>query len=166
MCMACQFGQAHRRPWRVKGKKSGSIRKLEQRMPRYGVSVDQIISAQPGLIPQMSGFLTSNILWGATTFVDHVSNYVYVHLMQDLTLDETLLAKEAMEKVMVQAVRYVKHYHAYNGRFADNGFIDAINIKDQKITFCGVVAHHQNGIIENKNKMRTLGASTLLLHGM
>ena len=50
-------------------------------MPGDGVSVDQIVSAQPGLIPQMSGFLTSKILWGATTFVDHVSDYVYVHLM-------------------------------------------------------------------------------------
>ena len=26
LCVACQFGQAHRRPWRTKGKKSGSIR--------------------------------------------------------------------------------------------------------------------------------------------
>ena len=51
---------------------------------------------------------------------------------------------------MAQAGRYVKHYHAYNGRFADNGFIDAINTKYQKITFCGVGAHHQNGIIEEK----------------
>ena len=78
----------------------------------------------------MSGLLTNKRLWGATTFVDHVSDYVYVHLMQDLTLDETLLSKEAMENAMAQAGRYVKHYHADNGRFADNGFIDAINTKD------------------------------------
>ena len=121
-------------------------------MPGDGVSVDQIVSAQPGLIPQMSGFLTSKRLWGATTFVDHVSDYVYVHLMRDLTLDETLLAKEAMEKVMAQAGRNIKHYHADNGRFDDNGFIDAANSKVQKITFCGVGAHHQNCIIENKKQ--------------
>ena len=91
---------------------------------------------------------------------------MYVHIIQYLTLDETLLAKEAMEKLMAQAGRNVKHYHADNGRFADNGFIDAINTKDQKITFCGVGAHLKNGIIENKNKMLTLGARTLLLYGM
>eukprot|EP00957_Ditylum_brightwellii_P000920 73898-Ditylum_brightwellii.AAC.1 len=34
------------------------------------------------------------------------------------------------------------------------------------ITFCGIGAHHQNGIIENKNKTLTLGACILLLHGM
>ena len=50
--------------------------------------------------------------------------------MRDLTLGETLLAKEAMEKVMAQTGINVKHYHADNGRFADNGFIDAINTKD------------------------------------
>ena len=68
--------------------------------------------------------------WGATTFVDHVSDYVYVHLMIDLSLLKTFLEKTAMEKVMAQAGRTVKHYHADNVRFADNGFIDAVNGKD------------------------------------
>ena len=98
MCVTCQFGQAHRRPWRVKVKKSGSICRPEQTMPGDGVSVNQIVSEQPGLIPKISGFLTNKRLWGATTFLDHISDYVYVHLMQDLTLDETLLAKEAMKR--------------------------------------------------------------------
>ena len=148
------------------GKKSRSIRKKKQTMPGDGVSINQIVSAQPGVILQMSGFLTSKRLWGTTTFVDHVSDYVYVHLMRDLTINETLLSKGEMEKVITQAGRYVKNYHADNGEFADNGFIDAINTKDQKIIFCGVGAHHQNGIIEKKNKMLTLGARTLLMHGM
>ena len=72
--------------------------------------------------------------------------------MRDLSLIETLLAKSTMEKVMGQARRTVKHYHADNGRFSGNGFIESVNGKDQKITFCGVGAHHQNGIIENKTK--------------
>ena len=71
-----------------------------------------------------------------------------------------------MEKVMAQAGRNAKHYYADNGRFVDNGFIYAVNTKDQKIKFCGLGDHHQNGIIENRNKMLTLGSRTLLLHGM
>ena len=114
----------------------------------------------------MSGFLTKQRLWGATTFVDHVSDYVYVHLMRDFSLANTLLAKEALEKVMAQAGQSVKHYHADNGSFSDNGFVDAVNIKSQKLTFCGVGAHDQNGKIENKNKVLTTGARTLLLHGI
>ena len=105
-------------------------------------------------------------MWGATTFVDHVSDFFYVHLMRDLSLADNLLAKEATEKVMAQAGRSVKHYHAANGRFSENGFVDAINHKIQKLTFCGVGAHHQNGIIENKNKVLTTGARTLLLNGI
>ena len=34
------------------------------------------------------------------------------------------------------------------------------------MTFCGVGAHHQNDIIESKNKILTTGARTLLLHGI
>ena len=166
LCVACQFGTAHRRPWRTKGKKAGSIRREEHKVPGDGVSIDQIVSAQPGLIPQMAGFLTSDRIWGATTFCDHVSDFVYVHLMRNFTLEETLLAKKAWEKLLAQADRKVKHYHADNGRFSDNGFLESVNNNDQKITFCGVGAHHQNGIIENKNKQLTLGARTLLLHGM
>ena len=67
---------------------------------------------------------------------------------------------------MAQAGRTVKHYQADNYRFADNGFIDAINQKYQKINFCGVGAHHNNVIVENKNKILTTGARTLLLHSM
>ena len=113
----------------------------------------------------MSVFLKNQRLWGATTFVDHVSDYVYVHLMRDLSLTKTFLAKSAMEKVMAQAGRTVKKYHTDNGLFSDNVSIDAVNGKDQKITFCGVGAHHQNGIIENKNKILKTGGCTLLLHG-
>ena len=153
LCVACQFGTAHRRPWRRRGKASGSIRRPEHILPGDGVSMDQIVSAQPGLIPQMSGFLTSRRIWGCTTFCDHVSDFVYVHLMRDFTVDETILATKAFEKVLSQASRRVKHYHANNGAFAHKGFLDHVNCADQKITFCAVGAHHQNGIIENKNKM-------------
>jgi hypothetical protein len=60
--------------------------------------MDQMVSAQPELIPQMAGFLTNLHIWGAMVFVDHFSNYVYVALMRDLTLDETHLAKSFFEQ--------------------------------------------------------------------
>ncbi len=53
-----------------------------------------------------------------------------------------------------------------NGRFSDKSFPQDITDKGQSITFCGVGVHHQNGKIENRNKQLTLGACTLLLHGM
>jgi len=71
-----------------------------------------------------------------------------------------------MGKVLAQADRKVKHYHADNGRFANNEFLEAANDRDQIITFCGVGAHHQDGIIENRNEILTQGAHILLLHDM
>jgi hypothetical protein len=115
----------------------------------------------------MAGFPTSNRIWGTTFFCNHVSNFVYVHLMRNFTLEETLFAKRAYKKALAQAGRTAKHYHANNhGRFSNKGFHQDITNTGQSITFCGVGAHHQNGIIKNKNKQLTLGAHTLLLLGM
>ena len=68
--------------------------------------------------------------------------------------------------MLARANRRVKHYHADNGRFADNGFLQSVNSKDQEITFCGVGAHHQNGIVEGKNRVLTQGTRTVLLHAV
>ncbi|KAL7547062.1 hypothetical protein ACHAWF_010384 [Thalassiosira exigua] len=164
VCMSCIFGTAlHRRPWRTKGK-PGKIRKAEENAPGKCTSVDQLVSAQPGLIPQMSGFLTNKRIWGATVFVDHFSDYVYVALMRDLSLDETLQAKSAFERLANDGGVKIEAYRADNGRFADQGFRDAIHHCNQKITFCAVGSHHQNGIAERKIKELTLIARTLLLH--
>jgi hypothetical protein len=166
VCISCQFGKAHRRPWRTKGSPGGSIRKASEQNPGDGTSVDQIVSAQPGLVPQMAGALTSDRIWGATIFVDHVTNYVYCHLMKALNLEETLIAKKAYEKHLSQMGHSVKHYRADNGRFHDQGFIKDVHEKDQTIDFCAVGHHGQNGIVESKNKELTNGARTLLLHGI
>ena len=150
----------------MKNKVSGSIQRASKTQPGDVTSVDQIVLAQPGLLPQMAGFLTSNRIWGTTNLGDHMSDFVYVHLMHNFTLKETLLAKRAYEKVLKQAGCTARHYHADNGWFSDKGLHKDIDDKGQEITFCGVGAHHQNGIIENRNKQLTLGACTLLLHGM
>jgi hypothetical protein len=103
LCVACQFGTTHRRPWQVKGKASRSIRCPKHFQPGNGISMDQLVPAQPGLITQMSGFLMNRQIWGCTTFCDHVSDFVYVHLMRNFTVNKTLLAIKAFEKVLMQA---------------------------------------------------------------
>ena len=95
--MSCVFGMSHRKPWRTKSAFK-TIRKESETEPGDCVSINQLVSAQPGLIPQMTGFLTNMRIWGATVFVDHVSDYVYVALMRDLTLDKTLLAIKSFER--------------------------------------------------------------------
>ncbi len=98
--------------------------------------MDQLVLAQPGLIPQMAGFLTNLRIWGATVFVDHFSDYVYVALMQDLCLDKTLLAKLAFKHHTNVGGISITSYRADNGRFADAGHQKAIKEANQSITFC------------------------------
>ncbi len=86
--------------------------------------------------------------------------------MRDFTVNETIWVVKVFEKVMAQAKCTVKHYHANSSAFAQKGFLDEVNRKDQNITFCTMGAHHQNGIIKNINKMPTLLARTLLPHGI
>ena len=57
-----------------------------------------------------------------------------------------------------------KHYHADNGRFAENPFKEDFVRKMQNLTFCGVGAHHQNGVSERIIKDLTLYSRTLVLH--
>ena len=75
MCVSCIFGHAHKKPWRTKRKQRPSIKKARQNRPGECVSVDTIVSAQPGHIPQMAGPLTNLRIWGVNCFLDHFSSY-------------------------------------------------------------------------------------------
>ncbi|KAL7460109.1 hypothetical protein ACHAXS_000576 [Conticribra weissflogii] len=84
------------------------IRSKEHDQPGDCTSTDQMVSAQPGLVPQMTGFLTNERIWGATLFVDHASDWTYGHLMSSLDLSETLLAKQSDEKIAASTGHLVK----------------------------------------------------------
>ena len=58
-CVACMFGNSHNRSWMTEGKHSiGSIKKPSETRPGAMNSIDQMVSAQPGLINQVTGALT------------------------------------------------------------------------------------------------------------
>ncbi len=103
-------------------------------------------------------------IWGATIFVDHFSDLVYVALMRDLTLGRTLLVKISFKRFASYGGVTINSYRADNGRFADAGFQQAIKDANQTITFCTVGAHNQNRIVERRIKKLTLISCTLLLH--
>ena len=84
--------------------------------------------------------------------------------MRSLELSETLLAKQAFETIAACSGHFIWWYHEDNGRYASNGFLASINADNQTITFCGVGAHHQNGVIERQIRVVTEKDRTLLLH--
>ncbi len=164
ICVGCLFGQAHKRLWGSKSKQKHPIRKSTDDAPGKKTLLNQMVSAQHGLIPQMSGHLTNLCIMAAMVFVDHFSDHVYVYLMRDLMLSKTLLAKHAYRHFLASLGVESKAYYADNGRFADKGFRDGCTSSTQTIAFCGVGSHCQNGIDERKIKDITLGGRTLLLH--
>ena len=163
LCPSCIFGKQRRRPWRTK-KKGSSIRNKDDTKPGKTVSVDQLISAHPGLVPRFDGKHDRSRITAVTVFFDHFTNFSYCHLMRSTDTEETLAAKLAFEKVAQSYGVNIERYHADNGRFAEKSFKAAVEDASQKISFCGVDAHHQAGIIERHIQELTKNARTLLLH--
>jgi hypothetical protein len=95
-CSACLYGKASRKPWRSKPKKNRKVRTAT----KVGqiVSVDMLKSPVPGLIAQMSGWITGKRYWYATVFVDHYSRFGYVHNQKTQSADETLEGKRIFER--------------------------------------------------------------------
>jgi hypothetical protein len=112
------------------------------------VSVDPLISMQVGFIAQLKGSLTKKRYTAATVFADHFSKLKYIHLMTKLTYEETIEAKRAFAYFAEQHGVRILHSHCNNGQFTDNAFKNSYNVKGQRLTFCRVNAHFQNGIAE------------------
>ena len=58
------------------------------------------------------------------------------------------------------------HYHADNGRFADNMFNADCKAQRQSMSYCGLNAHFQNGIVERRIRDLQEQTRTFLLYTM
>ena len=58
----------------------------------------------------------------------------------------------------------MNRYHVDNGWHAKNSFVVSLNTNNQTINFCGVGAHYQNGIVEQRIWTVTKIARTIILH--
>ena len=164
ICAACTFASAHRRNWRTKGSKVSAIRRETDINPGDGTSADHLMSRQPGLMPQSTGSLTHRRFWATVIFTDHATDFVYGHPICSTSSQDTLDAKHAYERVAREHGVKVRGYHADNLRFNDNRFTGDCIRAGQRLSFCGVGTHHQNGVVERKIKELSNGARTVLLH--
>jgi hypothetical protein len=147
-CASCLFGKAKRRPWRTRGH-AGQIGKSATK-PGDVVSVDQLISETPGLVAQSTGKLMKRRHSVATIFADHASGLDFVYPQESTSAKDTLEAKQAFERFASRHNVVVRHYHCDNGIFASEKFRAAVDQSNQTLTFCGVNAHHQNGVAERR----------------
>ena len=124
-------------------------------MPGQYVSVDQLVIPTPGFFPTHRGRPTLKLYIGATLFVNHFSDFTYVHLMVEMNAKSTVEAKEAFERVAEEHKVCIQHYYCDNGLFGTILFKSSITKARQSITFCGVNTHHQNGKAERRIKYIT-----------
>jgi hypothetical protein len=132
----------------VKGKGiQGGRRKAKSTKPGQVVSFDQRVSPTPGLIAQMTGFFLTTKRYNYATFnVDQSTRFGYVHLQKTASAKETIESKKAFEAMARRNGIRIEHYHADNGIFKANAWIEACRKDGQGVTYAGVNAHHQNGI--------------------
>ena len=128
------------------------------------ISIYQLESPVLGFVPIVKGQPTICKYRGASVFMDHANDFTYVHMHHNLTTDETIDAKHTFKCLAEQHGVRMQHYHCYNGRFADKAFVDDVQMAHQTITFCGVGAHHQTGVVERCIRDITENACTSLLH--
>ena len=164
-CAGCLYGAMTKVPWRSKGQRDSTHPVFAATKPGECVSVDHMQSTEPGFYGQSKGILTKMRYRNATIFVDHYSPLKFVYLMtSSLTGKETVDAKRAVERFAAEHGVRIAHYHCDNGRFADSLFCQACKSRGQKLTFCGVNAHFQNGIAKRAIRDLSKSAHKQLLH--
>ena len=163
VCAACMYGKATRKRWRDKPSKR-EAEKIELK-PGDKVSVDQMVSPTPGLVAQMTGILTTKRYRYATVYIDQASKMGFIYLQKTASAEETLLSKRAFEAFARNRGVTIKSYHADNGIFRANLWLDDCRQMRQPITFAGVAAHHQNGYAERRIRSLQEMARTMIVHG-
>ena len=163
VCTACMYGRATRKRWRDKQTKVQ--REIQVQQPGDKVSVDQMVSPTPGLVAQMTGILTTRRYKYATIYVDQASKMGFTYLQKTASAEETLQSKRAFEAFASNRGVTIKSYHADNGIFRANDWMEDCRRMRQPMTFAGVAAHHQNGYAERRIRTLQEMARTMLIHG-
>ncbi|KAI2494618.1 hypothetical protein MHU86_19896 [Fragilaria crotonensis] len=153
-CSACLYAKATKRPWRNKPRKDGDDEDSKPTKPGQVVSVNQLVSPTPGLIAQMTGFLTTKRYRYATVYVDQ----------KTASAEETVEGKRAFEAYSHRHGVKVENYHADNGIFKAYKWVDACKLDGHGMTFAAVNAHHQNGIAERRIRELQELARAMLTH--
>jgi transposase InsO family protein len=161
-CLTCNFSKAHRHSHKSN---NGHI-SSDHKHPGDGVSSDGMEAATPGR-PFTTRGQPSNTRFRYTSFwIDHMSSFVYVTFHASKAASELLKSKTEFESWAQQYNVNIKSIRADNRVYAAQSFQEACHKKQQKLSFCGVGAHWQNGIAERFIRSITERARTILLHAM
>lgn len=113
--------------------------------PGEWISVNLFESLTKGFFTQAKGNLSRGRYTASMVFVDHFSRLSYIYMQKWQTSEETVNVKMAFEQYAATHGMRIQGYHANNGMFAENAFVNIVKKLGQHVMFCGINAHHQNG---------------------
>jgi hypothetical protein len=102
----------------------------------------------PGLMLMYHGTPATERYQAGTLFADHASRFLHFTPYISTGGKEAIAAKHHFELLASTHHHSIKCYHTDNGIFASKEFRSSCIQQNQRITFCGVNAHHQYGIAE------------------
>ena len=170
-CAACNFAKQTRKSegtmrQTIRKEKDGNPKKNQLRVGGM-VSSDQYVSSIPGRLPNTYGKEKDHEKYvGGTIFVEEASGYMFIQNQVSLGAAETIRAKHSFERDASRFGIIILGYRADNGVYKTKDFNDDLEKQKQTIQFCGVGAHHHNGIAERAIRTVTTCARTMLIHAI
>ena len=160
VCAACQIGKAHLKS----ADKSPIVSKDKIKEPGDLIHMDQAESSTPGRPLTYSGKNNKNKIFIVTLFVDSISKKIFAEFQRSTGAEESLDSKHSMEREAKTSGISIKAFRSNNGVFKAAEFRADLDNLDQHITYCGVGAHHQNGIAERYIRTMVQKSRTVLLN--
>jgi hypothetical protein len=128
------------------------------------VSVDHFESRLLGRTFDSFGKSSSVKFKGGCIFVDHAASYVHVEHQIGFSAVETILAKQGFERLCMDNGVVVQDYLTDSGAFKANSFVAHFNETHQKLSFCVMNDHHQNGVAARLIQTISNMARAMILH--
>ena len=166
LCVACLYAKASTRsPSNQAPRPSpkNSVLKKEHLQPGDCLSVDHYFSPIVGRPPHTFGRERNGYTCGSL-FVDHASGKIFNFSQYSNTAAELIKSKTRLETMAQEIGVCIKKYHLDNGIVASEEFKKHCDAHNQRYSFSGVGAKHQNGIAERNIKTVAQWARANMLH--
>ena len=123
-------------------------------------------AATPGLLLTNAGQPTKCRYLYASFWIDNYYSFIYVTMHESKEAIELVKSKCEFESFAAKYNIPIQHIRADNGAYSAAAFKISCDARHQKLSFCAVGSHWQNGIAEGAIGVVQSHACTILLHAI